>query len=66
MTVDRSYRCNLCHTKCEPDDLTGIYWTDCPGAIEFRAARDVEHHICKHCLGSIARLVNNNPEEGVF
>lgn len=68
MTVERVYQCNLCNSRCEPDELTGIYWTgDGPGTIEFRSARNVEHHICQDCLGSIVSLVaNNKPGEETF
>jgi hypothetical protein len=57
MTVDRSYRCDLCHDMHQPDDgkLIGIYWN--PGnALVIKPVREVEHHLCRRCVDSVASI----------
>jgi hypothetical protein len=57
MTVDRSYRCDLCSDMHKPDsgELIGIHWA-ARGALEVKPVRSVEHHLCKRCVEAVASI----------
>jgi len=49
--IDKTYRCDLCRSKFEPEQLIGIYFTQ-PQGFERRDSRQTERHICRECLAS--------------
>lgn len=57
MTIDRTYRCDLCSDMHKPDDgqLVGIYWA-ARGALEIKPVRSVEHHLCCRCIEAVASI----------
>lgn len=61
MTIDKTFRCDLCKASCPPETLdsflVGIYWVDHPihGWTQ-KPAKEVEHHICKTCLISLQAI----------
>lgn len=55
--IERTYRCNLCREKCEPQELVGLHWNSFPkGWTENQSPIAVENHICKACLSSLQAL----------
>jgi hypothetical protein len=55
MTVDRTYRCDLCHDTHDPNRLRGLYWqaTVTGHVLVEKPGREVEHHICNRCLEAL-------------
>jgi len=49
--IDKTYKCDLCRNKFDPDHLVGIYFT-MPQGFEQRDARQTERHLCRECLAS--------------
>lgn len=62
MTVERTYRCNLCHAMHEPDRIFGVYWegTNLRNPVQ-RPARAVEHHICPDCVAGVRSFALPQP-----
>ena len=52
MTIDRTYRCDLCHDMHEPGKLRGLFWRTTASGSELveKPSREVEHHVCPKCL----------------
>lgn len=60
MTVERTYKCNLCHDSHQPESLIGIFWTaDRNRPIDERPAREVEHHVCVDCATAIRLIMES-------
>lgn len=53
MTITRTYSCNLCRDKHEPESLVGMHWNSFPKGWEEKAPRETENHICRTCLSSL-------------
>lgn len=56
MSIDRTYRCNLCRDTKGADDLIGLWWKTWPKFWEERPAHDAENHVCMTCVSSIQAL----------
>jgi hypothetical protein len=61
MSIDRTYRCDLCRKMYEPSEhrgLYGIYWKqEATGELlVMRGVREVEHHLCRKCIEDVAAL----------
>ena len=64
MTIDRHYKCDLCHKSLNDtkDNLVGIIWK--AGGDIFSATHyydkhngsHVEHHLCVDCIKSIKQM----------
>lgn len=53
MTVERTYRCNLCRDEeSGPDSMIGLWWSGNHLHLK-RYFKTVEHHICRKCYDAI-------------
>lgn len=57
MSIDRTYKCNLCQTRHEPNSpvLHGIYWKALLGWT-LVGVRESENHLCLSCMDSIRKF----------
>lgn len=57
MTIDRTYRCDLCNDLHDPkvDAFYGIYWAS-GDRLEMRPVFTVEHHLCLKCIQGVAAI----------
>lgn len=65
MSIDRTYKCNLCHkTSKEPlgNSLVGLYWTAYRGWIK-KPATEAANHICTECLSSLQKISTDKDED---
>lgn len=59
MSVEKSYRCDLCRMSGDPKALIGLLWVSSPpNKIVESLSEMVEHHICKECATSIRIIMN--------
>lgn len=64
MAVERMYICNLCRERAmDANDLVGLHWA--AQGLERRHALNVEHHICKRCLGQLGVIAGEVEMESV-
>ncbi len=72
MTVERTYKCNLCKAKKEPDKIHGLYWCFVANRSKntrdgwtLSSARDTETHVCFQCAADVHSIVEkkNKPED---
>lgn len=56
MSIERTYRCNLCRDTYEPKQLVGLHWTSFPKGWTEKPAREMENHICMPCLTSLQAM----------
>jgi len=62
MAVDKTYRCDLCGDTLSLDHASGgrraigIYWNVWPKGWLVKPAREVERHLCVHCMSSIQAM----------
>ncbi len=57
MSIDRTYRCDLCNDRHSADakQLVGIYWQ--PGnTLVIKSVASVEHHLCRRCIEAVGAL----------
>lgn len=55
MTIDRTYRCDLCNDLHTAHELFGIYWKcdERPAQWVLVEPKGVEHHLCAKCISTI-------------
>jgi hypothetical protein len=60
MTVERSYKCDLCgdriNLQASPPEGIGIWWQSWPKLLISKPARETEHHLCVPCVSSIQAM----------
>lgn len=59
--INRTYKCDLCRDRHEPEDLVGIEWS-AGHVISIKHARQTEHHLCQRCIDNIKRFPEKTAE----
>lgn len=66
MSIDKTYRCDVCNSTGNPDTMTGIHWDSTNGmTIVLRPPKTVEHHICERCFKALASAYEKREAEGI-
>ncbi len=56
--IDRTYKCDLCSTRYDPNTahgLYGVYWSAGEKMVR-KSCRESEHHMCFDCIQGLALI----------